>query len=63
MMTAREQLNATIKLSVQMFKKNKIKCDCGGPEMGTSHSPDCAYVLASEDCWHEAKLKMAEKLV
>lgn len=26
-------------------------CNCGGPAMGTDHSPDCAYVLDLEAAW------------
>lgn len=28
-------------------------CNCGGPESGTGHSPDCLYVLGCDDVDHE----------
>lgn len=27
----------------------RIRCDCGGPAMGTAHAPDCSWELAAED--------------
>lgn len=33
-------------LAQEMFQAMRPHCNCGGPQMGTDHSPDCEYVLA-----------------
>jgi hypothetical protein len=40
-MTFREYLNL-----------HEITCNCGGPQYGTDHAPDCALVLAWDDYSH-----------
>jgi hypothetical protein len=30
------------------------RCNCGGPSMGTGHSPDCEYEFASDDAQTQA---------
>ena len=30
-------------------------CNCGGPQMGTGHSPDCENILSLDDLWEEYK--------
>lgn len=30
---------------------NFSPCNCGGPAMGTDHSPDCDFVRSEEDLW------------
>lgn len=32
------------------LKRMDTRCNCGGPSMGTDHSPDCQYILA----WYDA---------
>ena len=34
----------------------KARCNCGGPQYGTAHSPDCALLLAydvAEELWKD----------
>jgi hypothetical protein len=31
------------------LKANNIQCNCGAFQYGTGHSPDCEYILATED--------------
>lgn len=36
------------------YKGNTISdCDCGGPQYGTDHAPDCRMILDAEDIDHE----------
>jgi hypothetical protein len=30
-----------------------LRCNCGGPAMGTGHSPDCEWVLGLDDLAEE----------
>jgi hypothetical protein len=31
------------------IKSGEVRCNCGGPQMGTDHSPDCQINLAWDD--------------
>lgn len=31
------------------IRERNVRCDCGGPEMGTGHAPDCSWILAGDD--------------
>ena len=40
----------------------KIKpCNCGGPQYGTDHSPDCEYELSALDLQDQFDDEMAER--
>jgi len=41
-------------------KDHKIVCNCGGPQYGTDHSPDCTYVLAWDDAIDDYKYYVRE---
>ena len=30
-------------------------CNCGGPQYGTAHAPDCEFELAADEAWREAQ--------
>ena len=41
-----------------------IKCDCGGPQYGTAHAPDCRLLLALDDAeaaWREEVYEITNK--
>jgi hypothetical protein len=29
-------------------------CNCGGPQYGTGHSPDCELIVWEDECWQNA---------
>jgi len=45
-------------LTLEMLAKLGARCDCGGPQYGTAHAPDCALELA----WDEAS-EIAEDIL
>lgn len=38
-------------------------CNCGGPQDGTDHSPDCDYELSAIELWEEYIQDWAEDKV
>lgn len=38
----------------ELWAKSDRDCNCGGPAMGTDHSPDCKYLLAWDDAVEQA---------
>lgn len=42
------------KLANKLLRQGGSACDCGGPQYGTAHAPDCAFVLAADNAWQEA---------
>ena len=41
-----------------------IKCDCGGPQSGTAHAPDCRLLLAlddAEEAWREEVYQVTQQ--
>ena len=38
-----------------ILRATGVVCNCGGPQYGTDHSPDCAILLAWDDAVEEAR--------
>lgn len=50
-----------IQLATKLLKERKIPCNCGGPQYGTDHSPDCAVCLAWDDAIEDARQQLFER--
>lgn len=44
-----------MEIAQRLFSKWAIPCNCGGPQYGTDHAPDCATELAWDDAWEVAE--------
>jgi len=44
-----------IKRATEIMKEWNVKCNCGGPQYGTDHAPDCAINLAWDDAIEQAR--------
>jgi hypothetical protein len=44
-----EVISRATKLLRDRIKAGEVKCDCGGPQYGTGHSPDCQIERAWDD--------------
>jgi hypothetical protein len=53
--------NTNVIIDIEGHKYEVAPCNCGGPAMGTDHSPDCQFVLDSEECWDEHFCREAEE--
>ncbi len=38
----------------ESFARKTLTCNCGGPQYGTGHSPDCLLEMGLEDAYREA---------
>lgn len=43
-----------LRLADQLCRENGAACNCGGPQYGTGHAPDCESVLSYDDCVQDA---------
>lgn len=50
-MDATEVANDYLHMAIE---EGRVRCDCGGPQYGTDHAPDCAITLAWDRCYDEA---------
>lgn len=44
-----------------LMRERGIVCNCGGPQYGTDHAPDCALERAWDDAMEDAKQEYYEK--
>lgn len=43
------------------MKAGEVKCNCGGPSLGTDHAPDCQVNLAWDDVVADVKQDIYER--
>ena len=50
----RDELDQAIAIRIRKYRES-LQCNCGGPEYGTGHSPDCEFELGLEYLSDEIK--------
>ena len=41
--------------TTEILRDMGARCNCGGPQCGTDHSPDCEWELAGLDAYEQAQ--------
>jgi hypothetical protein len=45
----------------KILREMEAACNCGGPQYGTDHAPDCSLEHARDDAWEEAQQQTWEE--
>ena len=53
-MYSKSVIDRATKLLLKRQQDGSVCCNCGGPQYGTDHAPDCALNLAWDDAIAEA---------